>query len=81
MMSVTQLRAHPEHTRCALRWSFGCEAGLIPDFERIQGALKRPRDAASLKVVEGFTVHKIGFRNDNPCVTSVPGLLSLASCS
>ena len=58
------------HEQCALPWTFGCEADLVPDFERMQGALKRPRHAAGLKVVEGFTVHKIGFKSDDQCASS-----------
>ena len=56
------------HERCAKRWPFGCEADLIPDFERIQAALKQPIFAASVAVVEGFTIHRIGFRGDDTCV-------------
>ena len=53
------------HKRSALCWPWGCEADLIPDFERVQSGLKRASTAAAVKVVQGFEVHKIGFRGDN----------------
>jgi hypothetical protein len=53
------------HKRSALCWPCSCEADLIPDFERVQSGLKRFSTAAAVKVVQGFEVHKIGFRGDN----------------